>query len=238
MATKKNSTIVDPSSGVRPTSNSSGRSPTVFECCRDPGLTLTSRSLVFDCGGEISVHGYRSPQPRSIRDDNDFRSHEDINLLSKSVPSLQILCLLPAFYLYGTLAALIHFHNALWLDLSLEFVSLLPFLAVSRVLSYEKFPNEMYDHKKDSGGEMHIPLSHMKTRASVYVYARICLSILLRSQSAWHDMDSSPSCIDAGRDCYSPVAHEIYHEGDVPLPKVSRVQQSFGVQVNKVTSGC
>jgi len=39
----------------------------------------------------------------------------------------------------------------------------------------------MYDHKKDSGGEMHIPLSHMKTRASVYVYARICLSILLRS---------------------------------------------------------
>jgi len=110
---KKNSTIVDPSSGVRPTSNSSGRSPTVFECCRDAGLTLTSRSLVFDCGGEISVHGYRSPQPRTIRGDNDFRSHEVTNLLSKSVPSPQILCLLPAFYLYGTLAALIHFHNAL-----------------------------------------------------------------------------------------------------------------------------
>jgi len=38
----------------------------------------------------------------------------------------------------------------------------------------------MYDHKKNSGGEMLIPLSHMKTRASVYVYARICLFTLLR----------------------------------------------------------
>ena len=54
------------------------------------------------------------------------------------------------------------------LNLSLFlYLSLLPFLAILRVLFYEKIPNEMYDHKKNSGGEMHIPLSHMKTRASV-----------------------------------------------------------------------